>query len=295
MKDKNVKAHAEHAVSASSASHRPASVNPSPANPCACKRDIGLILAIIFASAAISGSLVYFGMQMGGKGGDVQVETVEKAFENFAKKQQGQQVEEQQKAEAEQDKIDQEKAQNVKKVTAEDHIYGNKDAKITLIEYSDFECPYCKVFDGIAKQLMTDYNGQINWVYRHYPLSFHEPMATKEAEASECVAELGGNDKFWVFVDEVYKRTKSGGNGLTEDDIYAIVGDIGVSVREVKACLASGKYTSKVQQDMLEAEAAGVTGTPGNILINNETGAIKAVHGARKISVFKDAIDAMLK
>jgi protein-disulfide isomerase len=270
---------------------------PNPVAPVStpARRDIGLILAIIFASAVISGSLVFFGLQLGGKGGDVSVEKIETAFENVIKNQQNKAVEDQQKAQADQDKADQDKAENVKPVSAQDHLFGNKDAKVTLVEYSDFECPYCKVFDGIAKQIVTDYNGQVNWVYRHYPLSFHDPMATKEAEASECIAELGGNDKFWSYVDEVYAKTQSGGNGLSMDDIYTITGNIGVSVSGVKSCIESGKYTEKVKQDIAEAENAGVTGTPGNIFINNTTGAVKAVHGARDVSVFKTAIDEMLK
>jgi len=260
------------------------------------KRDIGLILAIIFASAAISGSLVYFGMQMGGKGGStVTVDTIEQAFDSYVQKQQNKQVQDQQKAQDDQDKVDQAKAVNVKKVTADDHMFGNKDAKVTLVEYSDFECPYCKVFDGIANQLVNDYNGQVNWVYRHYPLSFHDPMATMEAETSECVADAGGNDKFWAYVAEVYAKTKSGGKGLSEDEVYAIVQDIGVNVSTVKSCVQSGKFADKVKQDIAEGETAGVTGTPGNIFINNQTGAVKAVHGARDVSVFKAAIDEMLK
>jgi|GEM_PF-256038 len=269
---------------------------PNPINPVTpVKRDIGLILAIIFASAVISGSLVFFGMQLGGKGGDVSVEKIELAFNNVIKKQQGQAAEDQKKALEDEEKASQEKAKNIKPVSAQDHLFGNKDAKITMIVYSDFECPYCKVFDGVAKQIITDYNGQVNWVYRHYPLSFHDPLATKEAEASECVAELGGNDKFWEFTNAVYEKTQSGGNGLSEDDIYTIAGDIGVNVNGMKSCLSSGKYTEKVKTDIAEGENAGVTGTPGNIFINNQTGAIKALHGARSITAFKTAIDEMLK
>jgi protein-disulfide isomerase len=267
-----------------------------PINPAAsAKRDIGLILAIIFASSAISGSLVFFGMQMkGGNNTDLQVSVIEQAFDNYVKKQQNKQLEDQQKAQEEQDKADQDKAMNVKAVTAEDHLYGNKDAKVTLIEYSDYECPYCKVFDGIAKQLVSDYDGDLNWVYRHYPLSFHDPMATKEAEAGECIAELGGNDAFWDFTDEVYSRTKSGGNGLSLNDVYQIASDIGVNANSVKTCVESGKYADKIAQEMADGLTAGVAGTPGNILINNETGEVKAVHGARNISVFKGAIDELL-
>jgi protein-disulfide isomerase len=260
------------------------------------RRDTGLILAIIFASVVISGSLVYFGMQMSGKGNaNVTVEMLEQAFDAYVQKQQNKQLQDQQKAQDEQDKADQAKAVNVKKVTADDHIFGNKDAKVSLVEYSDFECPFCKVFDSIGNQLINDYNGQLNWVYRHYPLSFHDPMATFEAEVSECVADEGGNDKFWAYVSAVYAKTKSGGKGLSEDEVYAIVRSIGLNDNVVKSCVKSGKFADKIKQDIVDGETAGVSGTPGNILINNQTGAVKAVHGARDVSVFKAAIDELLK
>lgn len=266
----------------------------APVSP--AKRDIGLILAIIFASSAISGSLVFFGMQMGGvKGGDLQVSVVEQAFENFANKQQNKQLEDQKKAQEEEEKAAQDKAANVKPVGADEPVYGNKDATITLIEYSDFECPYCKVFDATLTQILDQYDGKVNWVYRHYPLSFHDPLATMEAMASECVYELGGNDKFWAFTKGIYERTQSGGNGMSEDDVYTLAGDVGVNASAVKSCVESGKYAEKVANDLAEGSAAGVAGTPGNILVNNETGEIRAIHGARNISVFKTAIDEMLK
>ena len=104
-------------------------------------------------------------------------------------------------------------AKNVRPVSAErDHIYGNPDAPISLIEYSDFECPYCKRFHVTAKSVVEAFDGKVNWVYRHFPLAFHNPGAQKQAEASECASELGGNDAFWKYTDALYARTKSGGS-----------------------------------------------------------------------------------
>src|SRR3989338_3572308 len=84
----------------------------------------------------------------------------------------------------------------------EDHIRGNPDAKVSVIEYSDFECPFCKRHHPTMTQIMDAYGDDVNWVYRHYPLSFH-PNAEPSALASECVAEIGGNDAFWGFVDKL--------------------------------------------------------------------------------------------
>ncbi len=78
-----------------------------------------------------------------------------------------------------------------------DHIRGNPDAPVTLVEYSDFECPFCKRFHPTVKRIVDEYGGRVRWVYRHFPLDeIHPVKARREAAAAECAAELGGNDAF---------------------------------------------------------------------------------------------------
>ena len=166
-------------------------------------KNIGMIFTIVFAAVVISGSLLFLGFQMQDSGGSASMmddeyldEKIEEGIENFIKKQQ----EEQMKAMEEQKKAAEAKAKDVKPVSENEHIRGDKNAKISLIEYSDYECPYCKRFHDTPKQVLEEYEGKVNWVYRHFPLGFHA-TATPKAIASECVAELGGNDKFWEFSD----------------------------------------------------------------------------------------------
>lgn len=261
------------------------------------KKDLGLILAIVFASAVISGSLVFFGIKASGTGSCdvISSDKIEEAFGNFVKKQQEQQQGQQQVAQEEANKKAADVAkQNLKPVTSADYVRGNKDAKITLVQYSDFECPYCKKFHPVGQQIMAAYSNDVNWVYRHFPLDFHNPMATKEAEASECAGELGGNEGFWKFVDGIYEKTQSGGNGLTEDDLVTIAGGIGLDQTAFSSCLSSGKYEAKVKQDTAEGGKAGITGTPGNIFINNKTGEVRVMNGAQEFDTFKGLIDEML-
>jgi len=155
---------------------------------------------------------------------------------------------------------------------ARDHIYGNPDAEISLIEYSDFECPFCKRFHPTAKKVVEAYAGKVNWVYRHFPLEFHNPGAQKEAEASECANELGGNEAFWKYADLIYAHTRSNGRGFPLENLTPLAEEIGLDGIKFKACLDSGKYAERVQADYREGAKIGITGTPVNILLHNKTG-----------------------
>lgn len=95
-------------------------------------------------------------------------------------------------------------------VTDEDHIRGNPNAAITIVEYSDFECPFCSRFHPTVKQALVDYGDQVRWVYRHFPLAQIHPNAIPSAEASECVAEQKGNEGFWEFVDAMFESQSQG-------------------------------------------------------------------------------------
>jgi len=186
-------------------------------------------------------------------------------------------------------------AKNVRAVSVDrDHIFGNPDAEISLIEYSDFECPYCKRFHNTAKQIVDAYDGRVNWVYRHFPLGFHNPGAQKEAEASECAAELGGNDAFWKFSDLIYQRTRSNGKGFPIANLVPLAKEIGLDDKKFKECLDSNKYAGRVQEDLKNGIESGVSGTPGNFILNNKTGAIRVKPGALPFENMKKEIDSML-
>lgn len=171
-----------------------------------------------------------------------------------------------------------------------DHIRGNPNAKVSVIEYSDYECPFCARHHPTMQQVMDEYGDDVNWVYRHYPLSFH-PNAQMTAEASECVNEQGGNDAFWAYTDLLFEK---GVANKTKDDFIAYAGEVGVDTDEFVNCLDSGKYTQHVKDDMAGGSAAGVSGTPGNIVVNNETGDKQLVSGAQPFASFQSVIDQYL-
>lgn len=174
----------------------------------------------------------------------------------------------------------QDKASQARAVSAGEHIYGNPDAMFSLIEYSDFECPYCKRFHATPRTLVDQYPDKLNWVYRHLPLSFHNPGAQKQAEASECAAELGGNKAFWTFSDLLYARTKTGGRGFPLADLPALAEEAGLSVSAFIECYESGRHRGRVESDAADARRANINGTPGTVLRHNPSRKSVALGGA---------------
>lgn len=160
---------------------------------------------------------------------------------------------------------------NLAGVKATDHLLGNPDAKIVLMEYADLECPACKYFDPILQQVMTDYgkSGEVAWVFRNFPIKELHPKAPHEAEAAECVAELGGNQKYWNFINKIYDVTPAN-NGLDPAQLPIIAAGVGVDKDQFNTCLNSGKKTAIVQADYDSGVTAGVGGTPTSYLILNK-------------------------
>lgn len=186
-------------------------------------------------------------------------------------------------------------ARNIRPVSAErDHIYGDLNAPVSLVEYSDFECPFCKRFHPTAKKLIDQNLGKVNWVYRHFPLGFHNPGAQKEAEATECASELGGNEMFWRYSDMIYQRTTSNGKGFPIENLVPLAEEIGLDGKTFRGCLDSGRMASRVREDYEDGVKAGVSGTPGMVFLNHESGDVFATAGALPLSSLQAAVDRLL-
>lgn len=145
------------------------------------------------------------------------------------------------------------------------------------------------------RQIVEEYggtDGQIAWVYRHFPLTQIHSKAPKEAEAAECANELGGNDKFWQYIDKIFEITPSN-NGLDLKLLPQVAEDIGLNRQQFEICLESGKYAGHIDDDARDAVTSGARGTPFSIVIaqNNQK---FIINGAQPLSAVKAVIESAL-
>jgi len=180
-------------------------------------------------------------------------------------------------------------------ISSTDHILGNPNADLIIVEYSDTECPFCKTFHMTLKRVMEEYGsgGKVAWVYRHFPIDQLHSKARKEAEATECAGGLGGEEKFWEYINLLYGTTNSN-DSLDPAELPKMAGQVGLDVKDFEACLASGKYAEKVEADYQDAIKAGGRGTPNSIILSKD-GTKTPVEGAQPYENLKNILDALLQ
>lgn len=157
-----------------------------------------------------------------------------------------------------------------------DHWRGSTSAPIVLVEYSDFQCPFCSMIYPTLKRIVDESNGGIAWAYREFPLSSIHPQATPAANAAECIAAQLGNDGFWKFADAVFANQSD-----ISDAYYAsLAKNFGADPAKYAQCVEAKQYQSRIDADTSEAESAGGTGTPYTVVVNTKTGKAVPVSGA---------------
>lgn len=182
---------------------------------------------------------------------------------------------------------------DLKPVNEDDHILGNPNAEIVIVEFSDTECPFCKDFHNTMHRIIDEYgpDGQVAWVYRHFPIAQLHPKAPKQAEALECAAELGGNSGFWDYTDRLYEITPSN-NGLDMNLLPVIAEEVGLDRTQFENCVNSERHAETVQADFDDAVASGGRGTPHSLLVT--AGQIVEIPGAQPYASLRSAIDSIL-
>lgn len=180
-------------------------------------------------------------------------------------------------------------------ISAEDHIRGNPNAEVFVVEYSDTECPFCKRFHSTMQQIASEYgaNGKVAWVYRHFPLDQLHKKARSEAVALECANELGGNEGFWKYADRLFEVTPSN-DGLDPAELPKIASYVGLDAAAFSACAASGRYDAHIEADAQNAQATGGQGTPWSVIITKD-GKKYPLSGAQPYESVKQAIETALK
>lgn len=174
-----------------------------------------------------------------------------------------------------------------------DFVRGPLDARFSLIEYSDYECPFCKRFHATA----LDFFGQqpdLNWAYRHFPLSSHEPQATRAAVVAECTGDVLGAEGFWAFNDRYFAATRSGGRGMAGETARGLAESLGVPATALATCLENPELAQRVRNSFNDGRSAGVTGTPGIFIRDNDTGRVLRVPGAVPLPELQQRFEAFV-
>jgi len=187
---------------------------------------------------------------------------------------------------------------------SEDTPYLGKksEAKIAIIEFSDFECPFCKRFhEGSRPDIIKQYvdSGKAILAWKDYPLDFHDPLATKQAIAAQCVYEQKGNKAYFDYIDLIFANTESGGEGMKESKLNELAKAIkDLDTAKFDTCLKEEQTLDKVKASMDFANQNGVNGTPGFLIGKLENGKLTGgmrIAGALPIATFQQYLDDLLK
>lgn len=183
---------------------------------------------------------------------------------------------------------------SVRPVSPEDHIVGNPDAPVTVITYSDIDCEYCKQFHEAMRKVMVDYgdSGKVAWVFRHFPVIEAHPNAAMHAEAAECVASLGGNEAFWIFVDELHASAPVD-REFDPKGYPTVVESLGIPAADFERCVAGDAMEKHVGDDYDNAIAIGAAGAPFTIILIDGADSIP-ISGAVPYEAMRQVVETAL-
>lgn len=178
-------------------------------------------------------------------------------------------------------------------ITEADHIKGNINAPVKIVEYSDFECPFCKRHHETVETVVQKYGDKVAWVFRQFPLEQLHQKAMPVALASECVAELGGDKAFWIFTDRYFEETLSNDKTDIETVIPALALEAGVNKAAFTTCFESERHKAAIEADVADAVETGGRGTPWSILVG-PTGKTYPMNGSLPASAIEQMIETAL-
>lgn len=242
----------------------------------------GLIAAIVFSAIIVSGSILFFAMN---KSGDSMTALLKQNPQLATL------LEEMKKQNGDLTGI------SLSQLVDNDASFGNPDAKVTLVEFSDYQCPFCRkyfvqTFDQIKKNFID--TGKVRYVYRDFPLSFH-PDALNAAKAAECSRVQGGDSMYFQMHGKIFSGEQKSGSGtvaIPRADLTQYASELKLDTKAFDACVDSDQFSAEIAADTAAGSAFGIDGTPGFIISNGKT--TKAIKGAQPYSAFETQINALL-
>lgn len=195
---------------------------------------------------------------------------------------------------AEVKKLSQDEIAAIKK---EAYVEGNKDALITLVEYSDLECPFCirQFKEGTISKVHEKFGDKVNSIFKNFRAVPHE-NAEIEASATLCAGDLGGAKAYIAYYNAIFTRTNGGnGTGFSKDALVPLAKELKLDGKKFQACLDSKKNIARFDADTAEGSKLGVQGTPGTVVINNKTGEYELIAGAYPVAEFERIVSKLLE
>ncbi len=179
---------------------------------------------------------------------------------------------------------------SIRAINAQDHIYGNPNAPVTVIEYSDFNCYSCGELQHTLERVMHDYGptGQVAWIFRELPLTNRTPTTLKISQAAECVAKTSGNSTFWKFTNLLFANQP-----VDDTKLGQYITTAGGDPEAVASCVMSGSVNKHIKSSRANAIASGVTGVPTTFIIENG-GAPVVIKGSYPYAYIKQAVATAL-
>jgi protein-disulfide isomerase len=246
------------------------------------EKDKTLPVSIVIASIVLSSSLLFLGFRIGGA--DNTKKLFKEAMDEYIQEQQ---------AKAQQQAAEQNAPKFISgDFTDDDPVKGNKDAKVTIVEFSDFQCPYCgKFYENAYQDILKNYvnTGKAKLVFRDLPLDGHEG-AMPAALAANCAREQGGDTSYFKMHDYLFANQKTlfADTSKIDATMKQAASKIGLDGSSFATCYGSEKFKNEVEKDLSDAASVGIRGTP-SFIINGQY-----ISGAQKYEKFKAAIDAAL-
>jgi protein-disulfide isomerase len=182
---------------------------------------------------------------------------------------------------------------SIRPIQASDHVIGNPNAPVVIVVFSDFQCPYCEDHHKVMRSIMDMFgrDGNVAWVYRHFPFVDVHPESPMYALASECAASLGGNQAFWTYTEGLFNMI-SPDYAATPADLVALAGTVGVDRVAFASCMRNNEHMERVEEDFEEAIRAEADATPFTVIFTNE--GATGIAGAQPLPEFTALVKALV-